>query len=245
MDVIEELRRIFSDIAGQYDLMSEKVHVTVKPISVRQAIGTPERDDFPIQKGKERIIEATFKQSRGQAFTDAFCDFNDNIAGLLRLDLNDPFNRSVFTASVNAVLLHLGMVKGTVHCRDKEPTQCAPKLLGYLREHYPETRRVALVGLQPAMAEVLAEAYDLNIVDLDPDNIGRKTADITIRDGKTDLTEVIHESDVVVATGSTLSNNTMDAVRKASGARPLIFFGITVSGAASLLNLERFCPFGH
>jgi hypothetical protein len=245
MPILEDVKESFGALMESHDLLGQQVHVRVKPLSVQQAIGTPERDDFPIQKGKERIVEATFGNSAGHAFTDAFCDYSSTIAGLLGLELNDPFNRSVFTASVNAVLRHLGRTQGTVHCRDKEPTQCAPLLVEYLGQKHPGARKVALVGLQPAMADALAKVYDLSIVDLDPDNIGRKIAGVPIQSGQTDLSTVIGGSDVVVATGSTASNGSIDAVSKAAGERPVVFFGVTISGAADLLSLERFCPFGH
>jgi hypothetical protein len=243
--IIDRFRDKFIGIAGHHGLLGEEVRVRVKPLTARQAIGTPDRDDFPLQKGKERIIEATFKGGTGQAFTDSFCDYHDTLAGLLGLDLTDRFNLSVFFAAANAVLRHLGQATGTVHCRDQEPTQCAPKLVDYLGRNYPQAQRIALVGLQPAMAEVLAAVYDLAVLDLDPDNIGRQTAGVPIRDGRRDLIEVVSRSDLVVATGSTLTNNTMDSLLTAAGGRPVVFFGITVSGSAALLGLERFCPLGH
>ena len=174
MSILEELKVSFGALAATHNLLGKQVRVRVKPLSADQAIGRPDRDDFPIQKGKERIVEATFDHSAGHAFTDAFCQYSDSVAGLLDLDLTDPFKRSVFTASVNAVLRHLGRARATVHCRDKEPARCAPMLVDYLRQNHPLVRRIALVGLQPAMADALAEVYDLAILDLDPDNIGRK-----------------------------------------------------------------------
>ena len=59
----------------------------VKTLTAQQAIGKPERDDFPLLKGKERIIEALFKGSAGQAFTDAFRDYQGDISSLLRLEI--------------------------------------------------------------------------------------------------------------------------------------------------------------
>jgi uncharacterized protein (DUF4213/DUF364 family) len=245
MPILDDVKRSFAALTAAHDLSEQPVQVRVKPLSVQQAIGTPDRDDFPIQKGKERIVEATFSTSAGHAFTDAFCDYSDTIAGLLDLDLRDPFNRSVFTASVNAVMRHMGRTRGTVHCRDKEPTQCAPMLVEYLQQNHPGARKIALVGLQPAMADALVDAYDLAIVDLDPDNIGRRIAGVSVRDGKSELSAAIGGSDVVVATGSTASNGSIDVITKTAGDRPVVFFGVTISGAADLLGLERFCPFGH
>jgi hypothetical protein len=245
MNIIQSFRHRFEEIVRDNDLLSEGVQVEVKPLTVKQAIGTPERQDFPIQKGKERILEARFKSGAGQAFTDSFRDYEGTVSGLLGLDLTDRFNASVFCAAANAILRHLGSIQGTVHCRDQEPSRCAPKLADYLAGKHPAARKVALVGLQPAMCEALAQNYELQVLDLDPDNIGQEKAGVLIRDGRKYLQDVISQNDLVVATGSTLTNNTIDDILQAAGKRPVVFFGITISGAAELLGLERFCPLGH
>lgn len=245
MTVLEIFQQKFADIAADKSLLSEAVQVEVKPLTTKQAIGTPDRQDFPLQKGKERILEARFKNGAGQAFTDSFRDYQGTIADLLELDLNDRFNASVFCAAANAALSHLGLVSGTVHCRDQEPAQCAPKLIEYLIGSHPKTKRVVLVGLQPAICEALAQHYETAVLDLDPDNIGQQIAGAHIKDGRKDLAKAVSQSDLVLATGSTLCNGSIDSVIAASSGRPVVFFGITISGAAHVLGLERFCPLGH
>lgn len=245
MNTLQNFQQGFADLVSINNLLTETVQVEIKPLTAKQAIGAPARQDFPIQKGKERILEAKFKGSAGQAFTDSFRDYQGTIADLLELDLGNRFNASIFSAAANAILRHLGLVQGTVHCRDQEPSQCAPKLIEYLSNKHPDCKSVALVGLQPAMCEALAQHYDLGVLDLDPDNIGQKMAGALIRDGRQDLAEVIGQSDLVLATGSTLGNNSIGSVLAAAGGRPVVFFGVTISGAAELLGLERFCPLGH
>ncbi len=245
MKILDNFRLTFADIVKENNLLHEVVQVKVKPLTAKQAIGRPDRQDFPLQKGKERILEARFQGSAGQSFTDSFRDYQGTVAELLALDLDDRFNVSVFCASTNAILRHLGLVDGTIHCRDQEPGLCAPKLIEYLSQRHQETRRLTLVGLQPALAEALAKHYELSVLDLDPDNIGQKIAGVRIKDGRTDLAAAVSQSDLVLATGSSLCNNTIDSILAAAGNLPVVFFGITISGAAALLNLERFCPLGH
>ncbi len=245
MSSVAEIKQKFASIAQDKGLLAEQVTVEVKTLTAQQAIGRPERDDFPLLKGKERIIEARFKGSSGQAFTDAFREYQGDISSLLRLDLADRFNLSVFIAALNAVMRYLDLVEGTVHCRNEEPTQCAQKLSQFIAGHYPEVKRIALVGLQPAMAAALAQDYELGILDLDPDNIGNQRCGLLVRDGHQDLLELAQGSDLVLATGSTLTNHTLDQVRLAAKGRHLLFFGITISGAARLLGVRRFCPLGH
>lgn len=245
MNILPAFKQKFADIIIANRLLSEDVRVEIKPLSIEQAIGTPDRQDFPLQKGKERILEARFKSGAGQAFTDSFRDYKGTVADLLELDLEDRFNASVFCAAANAVLSHLGLITGTVHCRDGEPAQCAPKLIEYLAEKHPQAKRVALVGLQPAMCDALVQHYEVNVLDLDPDNIGKQIAGALINDGRMDLARAVSQSDLVLATGSTLCNGTIDEILAAAGGRPAVFFGITISGAAQLLGLERYCPLGH
>ncbi len=57
------------------------------------------------------------------------------------------------------------------------------------------------------------------------------------------LTEdLLKWADLILATGTTLVNDTIDNF---TGSVPIIFYGITVSGAAKLLHLHHFCPLGR
>lgn len=49
-------------------------------------------------------------------------------------------------------------------------------------------------------------------------------------------------ADLILATGTTLVNDTIDNLL---GDVPIIFYGITISGAAKLLHLNHFCPMGR
>lgn len=245
MALTEQFREKFAAIVKKNDLLNQEITVEVKPLTTEQAIGKPERDDFPLQRGKERILEARFAGAAGQAFTDAFKDYQGDVASLLALDLSDRFNMSIFTAGANAVLRHLGMIGGTIHCRDQEPSRCAQKLIEHTKQAYPNARRVTLVGLQPAMAEQLAKHYELTILDLDPDNIGTEKAGTVVKDGRQYLSAALAGADLVIATGSTLTNHTLEGIRAAAGDKDLLFFGITCAGAAQLMGLDRYCPLGH
>jgi len=48
--------------------------------------------------------------------------------------------------------------------------------------------------------------------------------------------------DIAIVTGTTVVNNTIDqfTIRK-----PVIYYGVTISGAVKLLGLNHFCYFGH
>ena len=244
MRVIEQLREKLGDVVSSRDILNQRVDITLTPLSAEEAIGTPERQDFPIQKGKEKVIEARFNGFAGQAFSDELVPHSCTVAQLLEWDLSSKANQAAFTAAGNAIARSLALCEGTVHCRDKEPKRCAQRLPEFLTQNYPQAKTIALVGLQPAMAQALADAgYQLTIFDHDPDNIGQERFGTTILDGAEEA-KYLPGFDLVLATGSTLANGSIDQVLHDAAGAEILFFGITIAGAAALLGLKRYCPFG-
>ncbi|OPY64641.1 MAG: hypothetical protein A4E57_03467 [Syntrophorhabdaceae bacterium PtaU1.Bin034] len=233
--VKEELERI---AAGW---MQEPVSVvSARTLSSKEAIGTPERTDFPLQKGKEFMIEAVFREARGQAFTDMPGNFQGSLKDVVGLELRDNFERAIFIAAFNAVMRHSGTVTGTVHCRDKQPKLCAEQLPGFVRKHFANPK-IAFIGYQPAMIEELSHSFQLRVVDLDEGNIGQERFGIRV-EGPEKTEEVLLWGDMVMATGSTCVNGSItDFLIK----KPVVFFGVTVAGLAVLEGYRRYCPFGQ
>ena len=52
--------------------LQKKVAVRARTLSSQEAIGDPDSNDYPIQKGKERLMQAEIEGAAGQAFTDCF-----------------------------------------------------------------------------------------------------------------------------------------------------------------------------
>ena len=63
----ETLKEKFKAIIEERQWGDEEVDVVAQTLSPEEAIGNPEDDDYPILKGRERIVEATFRGSRGHA----------------------------------------------------------------------------------------------------------------------------------------------------------------------------------
>jgi hypothetical protein len=57
-DIFETLRREFGRIARENGLESEEVRVIAQPLTPEEAIGRPEELDYPLLKGKERLMQA-------------------------------------------------------------------------------------------------------------------------------------------------------------------------------------------
>lgn len=229
-----ELTKITKNMTGELIKI-----VSARPLSPEEAIGKPDRTDFPILKGKEVIMEAVFRDARGQAFTDMPGNFQDTIQNFLDLELQNNFERAVFVAGFNAVMRHFGRANKTVHCKDSEPKACAEQLLAFVAGHFGRPK-IAFIGYQPAMIEKLSTSFELRVIDLDKDNIGASRFGLVI-EGPDRTMEVLAWSDVVLATGSTCVNGTIvDFLDK----KPVVFYGITVAGPASIHGHHRFCPYG-
>lgn len=241
MDFFEGIREQFTHLVKEKQLADEKVHiVSARTLSPQEAIGEPERRDFPLLKGKEVMMQATFRGEAGQAYTDMPGNYNGTLKEVLELPLVDNFRRAVFVATLNAVMRYLGLVSKTVHCRDKEPGECAAYLARYVRERFGDPR-IAFIGLQPAMVESLSAHFRVRVTDLDPDNVGRRKCGVLVEDvSRTE--EVISWSDLVLATGTTAVNDTIQSV---VGKKPVVFYGVTIAGIARLGGYEQYCHCGH
>ena len=239
-DFYEQLKERVFALWKEEGLLSEKIHIRARALSTKEAIGNPEHQDFPIQKGKEKLMQASFMDAGGQAFTDMYGDYEGTLEEVVRLPMDNNHQRAVFVASLNAVLRHLGRIEGSIHCRDEEPVDCGKALVPYLKDRYSGAR-IAQVGFQPRMVENLAAVHPLRVLDMDPDNIGTPKFGVTIESAD-HTEEAVDWADLLLVTGTVLANGTITPLL---GKKPIIFYGTTVAGAAHLMGWERFCPCSH
>jgi len=235
--VIRDLYLRFREIVEKRGLMDETVMVSGKILTPEEAIGRPDRQDFPLLTGKERLVEASFKGFSGQAFTDSPGGFKGSIRSVLEKKPGSKAELAVFISTLNAVCKSLGLTEKTVHCKDNEPEECAEKLVEYIEKTYGKVK-VALVGFQPSMLEQLTKVFPVRILDLNRDKVGATVFGVKVEHGLKNREQVLQWCDIIVATGSTLANDTLEAYLTE---KPVLFFGTTISGAASLLGLKRFC----
>jgi uncharacterized protein (DUF4213/DUF364 family) len=238
-DTYAELLNHFSYVCKKENLLGESVQVKARVLSSEEAIGNPEANDFPLQKGKERLMQARFGNGIGQAFTDCYGDFSGKLKNVIDMSLENNFRRAVLISSLNAVLRHLNKVQGTVHCRDKGPTLCAEELVHFLKEHYGQIK-ITQVGFQPRMVEQLSAAFEYRILDMDSDNIGSNKFDVMI-EGPEATTDAVSWADLLFVTGTTMVNATIDNFLNQ---KPILFYGTTIAGPAYLMNWDRFCAKG-
>ncbi len=247
--VLEQARDLFAGIVERERLAERFVSVRVFPLTAEEAIGRPWRRDFPIVIGKERVIEARFRGTRGQAFTDSPQEFEGTLAEVLNLELTTNQHRAVLIAALNAVLSHLGMVEATVHCKDEDPEYCALEIAETVSVRFGSVS-VGLIGLNPAIAERLVDRFGadrVRITDLDPDNVGKVRFGVQVWDGSGRTEDLIVASDVVVFTGTTLVNATFDQIWHLIYAhdKRYLVYGMTAAGVCRLVGIDRICPRGR
>ena len=248
MGVLDEARSVLLRRCQEAGVPLEE-SVAVEPLTPEEAIGERVGEEFVIKRGRERVIEARFRDARGQAFTDAPSSFHGTLAEALTGPLFTSRQRAVCVAVLNAVLRALDAAEGTVHCRDEDPTRCGSELARFIEQRFGGVC-VGLVGLQPAILEGLVRHFGperVAVVDLNPDNIGCVKSGVEVWHGDRDLPRLAAACDLALITGSTVVNGTIDGILAMFQAvkKPVIFYGNTISGVAMLLGLERVCPFGR
>jgi len=241
----DELREKFSSLVEKNDLPDKEIRIETHILKPTEAIGQPDRTDYPLLKGKEVLMQATFMGSRGQAYTDAPSEFSGPLREIMDLSLDDSRQRALFIAALNAVMRHLYPEIRTVHCRDNEPEECAGEIIALLHSLKPDS--LGLIGLQPAILEAMAKAWGperVICVDRDENNRGQVKYSVPIRWGDGDgMEELFRECNVILATGSTAVNGSLPHILDLAQrfGKPVYFYGTTVAGAAQLMGLNRVC----
>ena len=235
-DIYEDLRQKATDVLKSHHLLEERVSIKARVLSVEEAIGNPEGDDFPLQKGKERLMQADFQGSLGQAFTDRFGDYEGSLKEILAKSLSNNFRRAIFISALNAALRYLGHIGNTIHCRDQGPTECAKKLSDHILNRFGKVN-ITQIGFQPKMVEVLSSRFPMRVLDMDPDNIGVSKHGITI-ESPLATKKAVDWADLLLVTGTVIVNDTLP---RFLNLKPAIFYGTTIAGAAHLMGWERFC----
>ena len=229
-----------SDVCSPVDLRDELV--ISRPLSVSEAIGDTGRDDFPLIRGKEVLMQAAYRGSFGQAFTAAKGGFRGSLGEVLEMPLQGPFERAVLIAAMNATLRYLGKIEGTVHCRDDGPKRCKASIAEWIADQGAE--KVGLVGLQPALLEALVQTLGPERVMVsDLAEAGAVRCNVKVLDGM-QAGQMFESCSLILMTGSTFANGTIDdlmAQARSHNCRT-VFFGCTASAVAYLLDLERWCP---
>ena len=249
LPVLVQAREKFLNIASENGLLEDHIRVTSETLTTQQAIGNPSRDDFPLLKGKEVIVEAEFRSSFGQAFTGSPRVFEGSIKDVMELPEYVEGNSAILIATINAIMKYLGKADRVRHCKNEEPEKCAGEMAQNILQRFGKIK-IGVIGYQPAILENVSKVFgaeNVKCTDLNVNNIGTNKFGLEIWDGSKDTSRLIDLSDLVLATSSALSNNTFDGIYRKTQEKnkKIIIFGITGAGIAVLLGIERLCFYGH
>jgi hypothetical protein len=239
VEVYSMLGKYFMDLVKENQFESEDVIIRARPLTPEEAIGNPEDKDYPLIIGRERMMQAEFRNTCGQAYTDMYGNYSGKLVAIASMELKNNFRRAIFIASLNAVMRYLGLVDKTMHCKDNEPRECSSKLVEYIKNKYGHPK-IAMVGLQPRMVESLAKSFEIKVTDMDYANINSEKFGVVIQSPEK-TKEHLDWCDLIVVTGSTIVNETINDFLTG---KPVIFYGVTIAGAAKVLGLEDFCYCG-
>ncbi|WP_108653114.1 Rossmann-like domain-containing protein [Dongshaea marina] len=245
INVVQDINHLYALLkeeliqqVNKFNLHREKLTINCQALSSVDAIGFPAHQDYPIVRGHEKMIEADFLGSRGQAFTDHYQNSEYSLQQLLELPLETNRQRADFIAALNAVYRHLKQCDRTVHCKNDELALCGQQVVNAVEAD----QNILLIGLQPRLLENLSRRQLVRVIDLDPANIGQRKYGITI-EGESQTDAAIEWCDQIMATGSTLVNGTICHFLQSN--KPVTFFGVTISAAARILKLNHYCVCGH
>ncbi len=224
------------------ETLDEPVTIRARSLSPEEAIGITERKDYPILTGKDVMIEADYKGSKGQAFTDAPADWSGTLAELLKMDFEkDPHARGLLIAVINAVMGHYGLCDRMVHCKNDGPKKCGKEVAARIKREYGDPK-ILMVGYQPSIIENLSVTVtDMRILDLNPANIGQEMFGRMVEDGGDPavMASAKEFADLILVTGSTVCNGTLTDYLDTG--KETLFYGTTLAGTAALLGLKRIC----
>jgi len=236
--ILEQARKKLQEIAGKHHFDDQQVTITCKTLTPEEAIGNPLHDDYPIQLGKERLIEADFMGKKGQAFSDSYFNYKGSVKDILALNLDTNARRAIFVSSLNAILAKLDWMPEALHCKNDDLMRCGDHFANFIQALPPETNKVLLVGLQPRLLETLMAQKQVRVCDLNPDNIGTAKYGVVV-DGPERFDENARWAEAIFATGSTVVNGTIDGILSANP--NTFFYGVTIAGIARLTGLQQFC----
>jgi hypothetical protein len=239
--ILEQLKRAWYDKVLSHGLEGEQVTVSMRPLKPEEAIGRPMRNGYALLRGREVMIQAELRGAVGHAFTDEPTTYLGPLEEFNRLLLTTNADRALLVAAINATYTFLGLIKGTKHCKDSGPEMCAAKIAEHLAENHGSEAKVVMIGFQPAIAYHMSQTFKhFRITDMDPENVGKTNQGILIEPHERNQSAV-ESTDIVLATGSTLVNGSIDDIRAWAHTKPLYFFGVTIAAAAHEFALNRLC----
>jgi uncharacterized protein (DUF4213/DUF364 family) len=230
-EMYKTLKHSFKGILNEYGIREKTVSVKADVL------------DSAEPNGKEVVLIAEYAGVIGECltgFVPASAQFAGTLSQVLELDIeNNPYERSIYIACVNAVMNKHRHADDCVSCSEDKRDKCAE----YIAHHYKKNNgkvNILLVGYHPQILKGLAENFPVRLLDMNPDNIGKTYFNVTAEDGA-DFADATQWADVILCNGSSLSYGTITSYINLP--KDVNFYGTTIAGCARVFQLKRLCPY--
>lgn len=232
---------MYRTLKHSFKSIIEMYSIPHKTVSVRAPGFDPLKPDT-----QEITLVGDFDGNTGECSTTyvrAAATFEGTLDDVLNLDIeNDPYARGIYIAAVNAVMNKYHMADDCVTCSSNSEADCAEYVMHYYKKNNGKPN-LLLVGYQETMLELLAQHFPVKVLDLDPDNIGKTFFGVTVEHGVNDYDDSVKWADVILCTGSVISNGTI--IKYLNLPKDVIFYGTTIAGFGRVFSLKRLCPYSR
>lgn len=213
--------------------------VTVCADSEPEQTLVPQEERLSRVRKPEYRVTAVFRDVKGEAYTETPASFSGTLEEALSLQPGERGLDARMVASVNAVMHYLGFAPGIWPEDAQSRMQHADRLCSHITEHYGKDH-IVLIGYDGYLVKrFMEEGLDFWTLDRDPEHITKdRFHHVIVNSGRYNREAAFAWGRILIVTGSTLCNGTI--VQYLNSGKELLFYGVTIGGAAALLDLPWF-----
>lgn len=239
LDLHQEMIKNFLELPGSQAILNEPVRIVpdLEPeVTLMPAGDVPSPASRP-----EWRVTATCCGSQGEAYTECPEGFEGTLEEALHLPVNEKGIDARTMAAINAAMAHLGLCPGSFPDDPAVHARYAQELCHYVCGQFGNSH-IVLIGYDGYLVKQFVESgLDFWTLDRNPDNITKdRFHHVIVNSARYNRESCYAWGRVFLVTGSTFCNGTV--TQFLDHGIPVVFYGITCAGAASLLELPWFVP---
>ena len=238
------IQEIYDNLIEKFCALPEVPALLPLPISIKadsEGETTPMPWNYIPFKDRrpEYRVTARFNEYEGEAYTETPADFEGTLLEAISLPPSEKGIDARCLAAINAVMNCLGLCAGVFPNTFDEHRLYTDALYLHVAEKYGKSN-IILVGYDGYIVKkFVLEEVDFWTMDRDPDNISQdRFKHVIVNSAFYNRQACLTWGKLLIVTGSTLTNGTI--VQYLDQGKDLLFYGITIAGAATLLGLPWF-----
>ncbi len=175
----------------------------------------------PLRAG---ILKADFRGSEGLACTNLDVEYSGTVEEVCRMEtVENEKTRAIFISVLNAVMVSLGLAVRNSICREGGQEFCGENIADYVASAYGNPE-ILLVGMQEGILSGLRKkGFSVSVIG---DEVKPSSGDLS-------------GTDLILCSGSTIITGTITDYLDLD--KEVIFYGMTLAGAAEWLGVKRIC----